>query len=333
MKTFYTFIFSFIAFTSSAQFSGAYAPSKWTTALSPGSNGTVNTSGAPASIVITGSDGAQSTNVNTDYTVKAIATGVWTFHWAYHTNDSDLDPQYDLAGVLINGAFTQLSDNLGAIDQSGTFSQSVTAGSTIGFRIQATDNIFGNATFTISSFSPPGGVLPLSLTSFTAKPQQQNVVLNWTSASEQNFSHFVLQRSADGISFAPLETIASNTSGRYSFVDQQPVAGVSYYRLQMVDRDGQYTYSPVIAVNSARNVEGTVFPNPARNTISVHLFSEEAKTEKLSVCAVSGAILKTESVQLQRGIVTKQLDISGLPKGVYYIHLDSSQATLSFVKQ
>jgi hypothetical protein len=333
MKNFFLLLFVLTGFVCGAQFTGAYHPSKWTTTLSPQSNGTINTTSAPASITITGSDGPDATNVNTDFTITAIATGVWSFSWTYYSNDSDKKPEFDIAGVLINGTFEQLSSNTGGVDQSGHYSKPVTAGTTIGFRIQATDNIFGNATFTISSFSPPGGVLPLKLTFFTAKPQQQNVVLNWTSASEENFSHFVLERSFDGIGFSPLQTIPSNVPGHYSYVDQQPAANLLYYRLKMVDRDGSFTRSSVLSVKRLQDVAYTVFPNPAHNSLSLRMLAEKPATETLLICAASGAILKTETINLQQGINTKKLDISSLSNGVYLIRLSSLQSPLPFIKQ
>src|SRR5689334_1135631 len=168
MKAFYFLCFLFLCYSSKAQFSFGYAPSKWNTYLASGSSGSVNTSGAPNSIMLIGSDGANASNMDVDYTITALASGVFSFSWAYHTNDSDADPQWDIAGVLINGTFTQLTNNTpGNVDQSGNYSTSVAAGAVIGFRLRAVDNIFGNATFTISSFSSPGGTLPVKLLSFT----------------------------------------------------------------------------------------------------------------------------------------------------------------------
>src|SRR6476661_3156192 len=87
-----------IVLNAHAQFSGNYAPAKFTTTLTPGANGSVNASGAPASITITGSDDPTNTSnvtMDVDYTARAAASGIMKFDWSYHTNDSYNDPQYD----------------------------------------------------------------------------------------------------------------------------------------------------------------------------------------------------------------------------------------------
>ena len=55
-------------------------------------------------------------------------------------------------GYLLEGNYTQLSDNGGAMDQSGSASFSVLAGQTFGFRVVTADDLWGPAQSTISSF-------------------------------------------------------------------------------------------------------------------------------------------------------------------------------------
>ncbi|MBB1284699.1 hypothetical protein HRH25_09980 [Flavisolibacter sp. BT320] len=69
----------------------------------------MNTTGAPAPITITGSNDPSNplttTPVTTDFTIVAPTSGIWRYTWTYHSNDQDGDPQYDPAGILINGVF------------------------------------------------------------------------------------------------------------------------------------------------------------------------------------------------------------------------------------
>jgi hypothetical protein len=128
-----------------ADFSGAYDPVNWTLTLSPNSNGSVDTSGAPASISMTGSDGPGGGNAITDYTATIACPGPAdvSFTWDYVTFDVD-GSSFDPAGYLIDGAFTQVTTDglFGA--QSGVVSLfGVPAGATFGFRILATDNVLG----------------------------------------------------------------------------------------------------------------------------------------------------------------------------------------------
>ena len=137
-------------------FEGPYAPANWTLATN-GGDGSVDTAGAPASITLFGSDTGSFNPISTDFTTLAAGDGLVSFSWNYLTfdpgdDDDEPGPFFDRFGYLLGGSFTQLSDNFGASSQSGTASFSVVAGQTFGFRIFSTDDTFGRAQSTISSF-------------------------------------------------------------------------------------------------------------------------------------------------------------------------------------
>lgn len=329
MKNLYALVLLsvFITISSKAQFSGSYAPAQWSTNLSPGSDGTVNTAAAPSSITITGSDGAGGSNVDIDYVITATAAGIWSFNWVYHSNDADASPAYDIAGIVINGAFTQLSDDGGSIDQSGSYTAPyVTAGTVIGFRIRATDNQLGDATLAISSFSRPGGILPLKLTSFSAKKEGGKVILQWKSENEVNVSHFETERSSNGSDFGTIKTVAAQNANQQYYVsaDETPGSGVNYYRLRMVDRDGKFNYSAVVSVKFSNTANLNLYPNPANNQLTVNMNAENAGDETVSIYDAAGRVLQSQSMILVKGINKKVLDISLLSKGIYFIKLEKS---------
>ena len=93
-----------------ADFSGPYAPANWTTTLTgtpPGGGGSVDASGAPASITLNGGDSPCITMpCHLDYTIAAPGSGTLSFHWDYQT--TDLAPDFDLFLVLNNGTAVQL---------------------------------------------------------------------------------------------------------------------------------------------------------------------------------------------------------------------------------
>jgi hypothetical protein len=132
-----------------ADFSGPYTPSNWT--FSNGSqDGSVDTSGAPDSITITGADNGVP-NVNTDFTIAAAGTGLWSFDFNWDNQDTD-NLNFDSGGFLLNGVFTPY----GGPDASGHTEEFVNAGEIIGFRVNTADGLFGPGVLTISNFSGPG---------------------------------------------------------------------------------------------------------------------------------------------------------------------------------
>ena len=129
-------------------FEGTYDPSNWDITLT-NSDGDVDTSYAPESISIIGSDIGRGGSGDTDFTITSPGDGIVSFDWFYTTED--VSPIWDPFGFLINGNFEALSLR----NQSGSSSFMVSAGDIFGFRIHSVDNIFGPGMVDISNFSGP----------------------------------------------------------------------------------------------------------------------------------------------------------------------------------
>jgi hypothetical protein len=134
-----------------AAFVGAYDVANWTKNINGGS---INTSGAPNSVVLTSSDNGGG-NKNQDFTVTAVADGTVSFAWSYTT--TDWNSFYDPFGFLHNGNFMQLTTNF-ISGHSGNFIFNILAGDKFGFRANSLDSIFGSATTVISNFNAPSSV-------------------------------------------------------------------------------------------------------------------------------------------------------------------------------
>jgi len=95
--------------------------------------------------------------------------------------------------------------------------------------------------------------LPITLGQFTSEVTSQNdIQLFWQTESEENGSHFNIERSLDGRNFETIETITvqgGDLQGyAYDYLDLNPPKDLSlYYRLDMIDLDGSQSYSPIIS--------------------------------------------------------------------------------------
>ncbi|HKW91598.1 MAG TPA: PEP-CTERM sorting domain-containing protein [Methylomirabilota bacterium] len=143
-----------------AAFIGDFDVSHWLTNNPPlgipvAGGGTVDTTGAPNSIQLLGGNSGCSSGSGTcilTFTTSIGANGFISFHWDYVSTDRD-GPGFDHFGVLLNGAFPQLSNDGGSSTQAGNSSFPVLAGDRFGFFINCTDCIFGPANVTISEFT------------------------------------------------------------------------------------------------------------------------------------------------------------------------------------
>lgn len=170
-------------------------------------------------------------------------------------------------------------------------------------------------------------VLPVELTSFTGRAKDCTVQLDWSSATQENFSHYEIQLSKTGLSYSILEVIQgvenSNFEQQFQYIDQRPFKN-NYYRLKMVDLDGSYQYSDVVNVNAdCYNTVVNVYPNPVdyHGVINVDLETHSDKVE-IMVIDMLGRVVKMVDIDVQPDALnTIPLDIHDLPAGSYMINV------------
>lgn len=180
-------------------------------------------------------------------------------------------------------------------------------------------------------------VLPVTGLEFTATINPPaKVLVTWKTVSEVNNNGFALQRGTDGISFTTIASINSksvNGSGaEYSYTDGNPLPGSNFYRLQIKDADGHTSYSGIKNVEIKKlNAGITVYPNPATEVINITNQTGFLK-RVLQIRNVNGQLVHTEQINMPG---TATINISGLPKGVYYgtIIENNEKQFFKFVKK
>ena len=158
--------------------------------------------------------------------------------------------------------------------------------------------------------------LPVSLVVFTATRQNNEAVLQWETAQEENSGSFIIERSSDGKSFGAIGTVAaagnSSSARNYEFTDQTPQPNANYYRLKQTDIDGTFTYSPVKVVNFPVSGQLIWYATGAR---SVEVSLQQGSNEQYTLSDLAGHTLRLG--QLSNG----RTDISGLPAGLYIVRI------------
>jgi len=95
--------------------------------------------------------------------------------------------------------------------------------------------------------------LPIELLTFTGEPYNDDVMLEWSTATEHNNDYFFIEKSLDGYQWTKIREVDatgnSTVTVNYMTFDTEPKKGINYYRLTQVDFDGQYETFDPIAVN------------------------------------------------------------------------------------
>lgn len=183
------------------------------------------------------------------------------------------------------------------------------------------------------STTNPTAILPVELTTFTGYNNGSINVLNWTTASELNSLKFVVEKSIDAVHFDYLgeRPAAGNSSipRNYTLNDLHPVIGNNYYRLKMIDRDGQFKYSEIITIKVteiAAPSDGIVaiYPNPTNDKVNVVYQSGAAQRVNLDVFNTVGQNMYNNTYEFNTGLNTIVIDAVQYAKGMYIINLQNT---------
>ena len=275
---------------------------------------------------------------NVDITVNSsVADDVYYGMWIDWDEDGTYDNFYSGSQVTASPATATIS----------VTAPMTTGATTINVRLRADDEPLVSADFQGGKSNgevedyQAAVVLPVDLVSFTAITEDCEVQLKWASASEENFSHYEVQRSTDGVRFQTieiLEGIGNISSIQYYEYKDAPEEGLNYYRLKMVDTDGTFAYSSIVTkrIDCASDSDIIVYPNPVgihRGVLNLKLVSGQAEVQ-LQLTNTLGQVVGEMTLQLEPDIENiLELDISNLPIGSYWIQVVGEQRATMFIIQ
>ena len=198
---------------------------------------------------------------------------------------------------------------------------------TNGYMLQASINSFSSFYFSSDAIT-----LPVELVYFKGALQNNSDNLKWETFNENNASHFIIERSIDNRNFENIGKVSANGNStaaiQYSYIDNDVntlSSTIIYYRLKMVDADGQYKYSAIVTIYLA-DITGriTVSPNPASNETTLQISATTSGKASWKLIDNSGRVVKQSNIHLKRGSNNVVIHIGGIPAGLYYLQLSGA---------
>ncbi len=189
----------------------------------------------------------------------------------------------------------------------------------------------GTAAITINKTA-----LPVAISSFEAEDNGCNALLQWSVESEVDFSHYIIERSRNGVDFEYVQQIIplklDGTMG-YSYTDEN-INGKMFYRLKLLNLDGTYKYTDVILVDTIcedpiSNLN--LYPNPLgldKTNLTVSFLNKTESVVWIIVSNLAGSELMKFPYDAMIGDNTVGIDISNLNVGTYFITLQKSKGKL-----
>jgi hypothetical protein len=202
-------------------------------------------------------------------------------------------------------------------------------GSRVYFTVDA-NNIANNASnggyYTIGTTNNAISILPLELLKFSANSCDKDVCLEWRTVNEINTSYFGIERSADGLNWIKVKNVKAAGSSlqvlNYTALDEQPLTGISYYRLKLVDVDKEFKFSRIAAVDFNKESNINIYPNPSNGLFQI---TNCGNYNQVIVSDVSGRRVYSSGINSS----TFYLELIELQSGYYFVTFINSITGLS----
>lgn len=175
--------------------------------------------------------------------------------------------------------------------------------------------------------------LSVTLNNFTVEKLNRQVLLSWETASEKDNDYFLIERAGeDGVfsSIGKIHAIGnSNTLQSYSSYDENPLMGTSYYRLKIVDTQGNESISEVKSVGFDGGSELRIIPNPNKGNYQIGYHFPEKGIYLVELYSMRGEKLISNEISIDKsGYKEVKLDEVSLHTGVYFVKLYTNNQVL-----
>ncbi|MCC9135634.1 T9SS type A sorting domain-containing protein [Pontibacter silvestris] len=181
--------------------------------------------------------------------------------------------------------------------------------------------------------------LPVTLVKFTAVEKPGGNVLSWTTATEVDNDHFLIERSTDGKVFMNIGKVKGSGSSNqlldYSYTDKSSPIGTVYYRLKQVGLNGDYEYSHVVSVTTLKSdgiTKAQLYPNPASDIVHLNMDMLPKDNYTVRIISMEGRTIQQKTLNNE---VEQELDVHALSTGKYIIQIQGKGTiqTISMIKR
>ncbi len=174
------------------------------------------------------------------------------------------------------------------------------------------------------------GVLPVGIFNFRVENQNnKSASISWSVSNAQPTDQFSIERGTDGIHFTsvsiPTKMVDQSGTHTYNGIDDNPLYGVSYYRIKQSSIDGLIKFSSVAKV-SFNTYSFSIYPNPAHSQIFVK-YADDLGVQKISIRIIDGlgkSVLQQEAIAKPLNTIIIDLP-KGVAKGTYFVQITDAQ--------
>jgi hypothetical protein len=248
-------------------------------------------------------------DITNSHPVTADAT------FRYRGSENTLNDPLYFAGALIGAQYWNGTE---WVPNNGTIGSAASVTSGIGSVTASNLNTF--CPWILSLALAP---LPVELIDFKVTCVNNEMVVEWCTASEKNNSYFTVEQSTDGNNFVSVGQVfgngTTNTKHCYKYVTNS-VSDVTYFRLTTTDDNGTKSLSNVISITSCVDASGNILiANTGTNEVGVILNSKIDQTLALYLYNALGQLIELKDLHVIKGYNNIRVDLNNVSNAIYYI--------------
>jgi hypothetical protein len=273
-------------------------------------------------------DAGSSLNPNA-YTTKPLPTNI---QFSYISTGASQFKEQSAPNIfneakLLAQRFNSTTDNWGDWEGAAGTQISGTVGTVHTNSLTTNANFFRS--WTLVSGDQP---LPVQIINFTVQCINGQALLQWSSAVESNSSYYTIMRSGDGINFESIGTVAAKgntiTTTNYSFTDNAPLQGASFYQLYETDIDNirSQVWPSDLIFQGCASTGGNITAYNGANNINVQITSETNDIYTLTLVNMLGQVIMNEQKSVTIGYNEIQLPNNVTP-GIYLLNVRNEQTS------
>lgn len=175
-----------------------------------------------------------------------------------------------------------------------------------------------------------GGTLATKFLNFNGAVHNSKGILRWTVTGEERGSVYSIQRSADGVNFTTIATVAGNANSTsdqqsYSYTDPADITRKMHYRILVQSADNRGTLSRTLQLEAKPAPFAFVsVVNPFQRELFFDISTDRNGTGKAELIDNMGKTVKRKTLDLREGINQLSMpDTDVLANGVYILRVES----------
>ncbi|MBC7936966.1 MAG: T9SS type A sorting domain-containing protein [Rhizobacter sp.] len=171
-------------------------------------------------------------------------------------------------------------------------------------------------------------LLATNVVSFSAQKENNNAKLLWSIDQTLDYQSFEIERSTNGTLFEKIatQTAAQNNEARnFNFTDYNIPAGIVYYRIKIVERNGSSFNTRIASINNKITASFVVTPNPASDHINISHGAEASITVNVKITDAAGRVVKSLAKQSIATGNKLRIPLMGFAAGTYYVEIEGEE--------